>query len=79
MPIGEKPAARTVLAWGKLPGRARSAIRSFAVYLFGLAFRNALGHTPRTALTVVGIVVALGAFGLLHTSVAVGAGRSRSG
>ncbi|MGH8850898.1 MAG: ABC transporter permease [Casimicrobiaceae bacterium] len=37
------------------------------MYLLGLAFKNALRHKLRTALTVVGIVVAIVAFGLLRT------------
>ncbi|HEY7945657.1 MAG: ABC transporter permease [Burkholderiales bacterium] len=37
------------------------------MYLLGLAVKNALRHKLRTALTVIGIVVAIVAFGLLRT------------
>lgn len=53
--------------WVKLAGRAYRVPRSFALYLLGLAVRNALRHKLRTALTIVGIVVAIVAFGLLRT------------
>src|SRR3954463_4812156 len=39
------------------------------VFLARLIFKNAFRHTLRTALTVIGIVVAICAFGLLRTVV----------
>jgi hypothetical protein len=74
-----KPAVVTALAAVSFRVARPSAIRSFAVYLFGLAFSNALRRKQRTALTVVGTVVAIVVFGLLHTIDDTGAGRSRLG
>src|SRR5205085_2575613 len=42
---------------------------AFPVYLFRLNPKNALRHKLRIALTMVGIVVAINAFGLLRTIV----------
>jgi hypothetical protein len=49
------------------------------VYLFDLAFSNTLHRKLQTALTAVGIVATIVAFGLLHTIVDTGARRSRLG
>src|SRR5512144_202952 len=46
-----------------------AAIRGPALFWIHLVLRNALRHKLRTALTVVGIVVAIVAFGLLRTIV----------
>jgi len=56
-------------ACGKLRASARRIVRRFSVYLLRLVLKNSLRHKLRTTLTVVGIVVAITAFGLLRTIV----------
>ena len=54
---------------GKLCASACRSVHRFFVYLLRLILKNSLRHKLRTILTVVGIVVAISAFGLLHTIV----------
>jgi putative ABC transport system permease protein len=54
---------------GKLRASARRIVRCVFVYLLRLILKNSLRHKLRTTLTVVGIVVAITAFGLLRTIV----------
>ena len=54
---------------GKLCASACRSVHRFFVYLLRLILKNSLRHKLRTILTVVGIVVAITAFGLLHTIV----------
>src|SRR5664279_3511717 len=54
---------------GKLRASDRRIARRFFVYLLRLVLKNSLRHKLRTSLTVVGIVVAITAFGLLRTIV----------
>jgi putative ABC transport system permease protein len=54
---------------GKLCASDRRIGRRFFVYLLRLVLKNSLRHKLRTSLTVVGIVVAITAFGLLRTIV----------
>src|SRR5450755_3217571 len=54
---------------GKLRASARRIVCRFFVYLLRLVLKNSLRHKLRTSLTVVGIVVAITAFGLLRTIV----------
>jgi putative ABC transport system permease protein len=42
------------------------------MFFLRLVFKNALRHKPRTALTIVGITVAIAAFGLLRTVIDAG-------
>src|SRR5260370_33516845 len=55
--------------YGKLCASACRSVHRFFVYLLRLILKNSLRHKLRTILTVVGIVVAITAFGLLHTIV----------
>jgi len=54
---------------GKLRASTGRIVRCFFVYLLRLILKNSLRHKLRTILTVVGIVVAITAFGLLRTIV----------
>ena len=55
--------------YGKLCASACRSVHRLFVYLLRLILKNSLRHKLRTILTVVGIVVAITAFGLLHTIV----------
>src|ERR1700681_960064 len=67
------PRVRRLRAPGAHCGRLRRApcrsVHRFFVYLLRLILKNSLRHKLRTILTVVGIVVSITAFGLLHTIV----------
>ena len=48
---------------------ARLKLTSMAAFLLKLVLRNCLRHPLRTGLTVLGIIVAITAFGLLRTTI----------
>jgi putative ABC transport system permease protein len=66
---GPKSLRARVAGCGKLRASARRIVRRVFVYLLRLILKNSLRHKLRTILTVVGIVVAITAFGLLRTIV----------
>ena len=69
MPRVRRLRARDTGGCGKLCASPCRSAHRFFVYLLRLTLKNSLRHKLRTILTVVGIVVAITAFGLLHTIV----------
>ncbi len=57
------------LAWAWAPARPAHAIIAAAMFIFRLLLKNAFRHRLRTLLTMVGLVVAVCAFGMLRTIV----------
>src|ERR1700693_5513818 len=67
--VSNKHARLRRVRCGKLATSAAYRLTAPPVYLLRLILKNALRHKLRTTLTVVGIVVAITAFGLLRTIV----------